>query len=165
MAEREQAEVELLVGEAAFAAKAAAMVAGARTELALLTQELNERVYSTEAFVTAVGHFVLQHSHTRLRVLVNDTQRAIIGGGRIVEFGRKLSSFIEFRELLPERRLAVREEYLIADGRLLLYRETPETLEAKYYGNMPLQARLRLKDFDAFWNESPPAQELRSLGL
>lgn len=165
MAESELPDFELLEGSAAFAAKAAEMVAGARMELALLTQELNERVYSTENFVAVVRGFVLQHRHARLRVLVNHTQRAISGGSRIVEFGRKMTSFVEFRELLPERRMAVREEYLIADGRQLLYRETPETLESKYYGALPHHAHLKLKSFDTFWNESLPAQELRSLGI
>ncbi len=164
MAEREQPEFELLEGVAPFAAKAAELVAGAYMDVALLSQELNERVYSTENFVTAVRKFVLQHGHARLRVLVNDTRRAISGGSRIVEFGRKMSSFIEFRELLPERRQTVREEYLIADGKLLLYREAPEDLEAKFYGT-PQLARLKLKDFDTLWNESTTAQELRQLGI
>lgn len=165
MVESGQPNLELLEGEAAFAAKATALVAGARMELALLTQDLNERVYSTEAFVTALRQFVLQHSHARLRVLVNNTKRAISGGSRIVEFGRKLSTFIEFRELVEERRQVVREEYLIADGRLMLYREAPEDLEAKFYSGVPHQARLKLREFDTFWNEASTAQELRSLRL
>ncbi len=165
MAESEQPEVELLEGEAAFAAKAVELAGSARMELTLLTQQLNERVYGTENFVTAVRQFVLQHSHARLRVLVNNTKRAISGGSRIVEFGRKLSTFIEFRELLPERRQMVREEFLIADGRLMLYREAPENLEAKFYGTVSHAARLKLREFDTFWNESSTAQELRSLGI
>ena len=163
--ERAAPEFELLEGSAPFAAKATEMAGGARMELALLTQELSERVYATESFVAAVRQFVLQHRHARFRVLVNDTRRAITGGSRIVEFGRKMSTYIEFRELLPERREAVREEYLIADGRLMLYREAPENLSAKYYGTTPHLARLKLKDFDALWNESVPAQELRQLGI
>lgn len=165
MAEREPAEFELLEGVAPFAAKATELVGGARMELALLTQELTERVYATEAFVSALRQFVLQHRHARFRVLINDTRRAISGGSRIVEFGRRMSSFIEFRELLPERREAVREEYLIADGRLMLHREAPENLSAKFYAGSPHVARLKLKDFDTLWNESTTAQELRQLGI
>lgn len=165
MAEREQPEFELLEGLAPFAAKATDLAAGAYMDLALLTQDLNERVYATEAFVGALRKFVLQHRHARVRVLVNDTRRAISGGSRVVEFGRKMSSFIEFRELLPERRQAVREEYLIADGRLMLYRETPEDLESKFFAAAPHLARLKLKDFNTLWNESTTAQELRQLGI
>jgi hypothetical protein len=63
------------------------------------------------------------------------------------------------------RQQTVREEYLVADGRLLLYRETPQDLEARYYGQSPHVARMRMRDFDMVWNESPPAQELRKLGI
>lgn len=163
--ENDEPRIELLTGQAAFAARATQMVAGARTELALLSQDLERRVYGTEAFADALRHFVLQHSRTRVRVLVNNTQVAIANSPRLIELGRGLSSFVEFREPQPARRQVVREEYLVADGRLLLYRETPEDLEAKYYGTSPHLARLQLKDFDVLWNESTPAQELRKLSL
>lgn len=163
--EHDAPQIELLTGHAEFAARATQMVAGARTDLALLSQDLERRIYGTEAFGDALRHFVLQHSRTRARVLINNAQAAIANSPRLIELGRGLSSFIEFRELQPARRLAVREEYLVADGRLLLYRETPQDLEAKYYGDSPHLARLQLKDFDVFWNESTVAQELRKLSL
>lgn len=158
-------EAELLTGAADFAARATQMVSGARTELALLSQELDRRIYGTEIFGEALRRFVLQHSRTRVRVLVSNTQAAISNSPRLVELGRSLSSFVEFRELLPVRQQTVREEYLVADGRLLLYRETPQDLEARYYGESPHLARLQLKSFDVMWNESTTAQELRKLSL
>lgn len=159
------ADAELLTGAADFAARATQMVTGARMEIALLSQELDRRIYGTEVFGEALRRFVLQHGHTRVRVLVNNTQAAIGNSPRLVELGRALSSYVEFRELLPMRQQSVREEYLIADGRLLLYRETPQDLEAKYYGQSPHLARLQMKSFDLMWNESPPAQELRKLAI
>jgi hypothetical protein len=59
----------------------------------------------------------------------------------------------------------LREEYLIADGRLLLYRESPQQLEALYYGDAPHVARLKARDFEILWQESSAAQELRRLNL
>jgi len=163
--EHAEPEIELLNGHGPFAERAIQMVSGARTELALLSQDLERRVYGTEAFGDALRRFILQHSRTRVRVLVNNTQAAIANSPRLVELGRSLSSFIEFREVPPPRQQTLREEYLVADGRLLLYRETPQDLEARYYGSSPPVARLQLKDFDALWNESTPAQELRKLSL
>ena len=160
-----KSDAQLLIGAADFAARATQMIGGARNELALLTQELDRRIYGTQDFGEALRRFVLQHGHTKVRVLVNNTQAAMSNSPRLVELGRALTSFVEFRELLPARRPAVREEYLVADGRLLLYRETPQDLEAKYYGESPHLARLKLKDFDILWNESSPAQELRKLGI
>lgn len=155
----------LLEGQAPYAQHALEMVAGARQDLSLLTQALEPRTWCTEAFVDAVRTFVLQHERTRFRILVANARQAISGGSRLVELGRALSSFIEFRELMPERRPGVIEEYLIADGRLLLHRETPSDLESRFFGSEPRSARTKLRSFDLLWNESTTAQELRDLKL
>jgi hypothetical protein len=161
----EEAKPELVIGTADFAARATQMVSAAKMEVALLTQELDRRVYGSGIFTESLRRFVLQHSHTRVRVLVNSTQMAVANSPRLIEFGRSLTSFVEFRELLPNRQQVVREEVLIADGRLLLERESPSDLEAKFYGAAPGTARLKLKAFDLLWDESVPAQELRKLSL
>ena len=160
----EEAAPELLNGIADFAARATQMVSVARNEVTLLSQDLDRRVYGTAIFTEALRRFVLQHSHTKVRVLVNATHIAVANSPRLVEFGRSLTSFVEFRELQPPRRPVVREEFLIVDGRQLLYRETPSDLESKYYGS-PQTPRMKLKEFDLLWDESEPAQELRKLGI
>ena len=160
----EPAQPVLVIGIADFAARATQMVSAARNEVALLSQELDRRIYGTGVFTESLRRFVLQHTHTRVRVLVNSTQTAISNSPRLVEFGRSLTSFVEFRELQPPRRPVVREEFLIVDGRQLLYRETPSDLESKYYGS-PQTPRMKLKEFDLLWDESEPAQELRKLGI
>ena len=161
----EEPKPDLVIGIADFAARATQMVSGAKMEVALLTQELDRRIYGSGVFTESLRRFVLQHSHTRVRVLVNSTQLAIANSPRLVEFGRSMSSFVEFRELLPQRQQVIREELLITDGRLMLHREEPGDLEAKYYGQSPAEARLKLKAFDLLWDESVPAQELRKLSL
>jgi hypothetical protein len=45
----------------------------------------------------------------------------------------------------------------------MLYRETPEDLEAKYFANTPLIAREQLKRFNTLWDEAEASQELRRL--
>jgi hypothetical protein len=117
------ADGELITGAAAFAMRATQMVSAARMELAVLSQELDRRIYGLEGFGDALRRFVLQHQRT------------------------------------------VRDEYLVADGRVLLYRETPQDLEAKYYDKAPHMGRMQLKHFDLLWNEAQPAQELRKLGI
>ena len=99
----DQATPQLLTGVADFAARATHMVSTARMEVALLTQELDRRVYGTAAFADALRRFVLQHSHTKVRVLVNSTQTAVTNSPRLVELGRSLTTFVEFRALQPQR--------------------------------------------------------------
>ena len=156
---------EVLSGIANFAAKATQMVSEATMEIALLTQELDRRIYGSGIFTEVLRRFVLQHQHTKVRILVNSTQVAISNSPRLVELGRSLTSFVEFRELQTARQQVVREELLITDGRVMLYRESPGDLEAKYYGQSPAEARLKLRGFDLLWDESEPAQELRRLGM
>ena len=155
---------ELLSGFKAYAERAREMVAGARYEIALLSQVLDAALYPGTEFSEALQGFVRQHSRARVRVLLHSPADARANAPRVVEVGRALSSFIEFRELLTERRPAILEEYLIADGRTLLWREERRSLESRLDFD-PMNARLKLKEFDALWNESPPAQELRRLGI
>lgn len=163
-ADETETGIELLTGVADYAARATQMVVQARNEIVVLSQELDRRIYGTEIFAETLRRFVLQHRNTRVRVLVNAPQMAVANSPRLVEFGRSLSSFVEFREVSPVRQAVTRDEYLIADGRVMLYRETPQDLEARY-DPVPGEARLRLKEFEALWNEATTAQELRKLGI
>jgi hypothetical protein len=160
----EPASPELVIGVANFAARATQMVSAARMEIVLLSLDLDRRVYGSGAFTESLRRFVLQHSHTKVRILVNATQAAMAHNPRLVEFGRSLSSFVEFRELLEPRRPVVRQELLIADGRTMLFKESSSDLEAKYFGAQPLAVKEKLKEFQMLWDESEPAQELRRLG-
>lgn len=158
-------EVEVVTGLAGFAERALQVAGAARTELALLTYAFDARVYGTEPFVDTVRRFALEHRRARLRVLINQPALAMRRAHRLVELGRLLASRIEFRELLDERKPGVFEELLIADERTLVHRPSAESLEAKHWPNAPLEARSRLRGFNALWEESVPARELANLRL
>ncbi len=155
---------ETLEGKAAFADAALNLSQTARNQLSLMSLELETTIYGTEAFVDRLRSFILQHRRARIRVLINDPRSARNNAPRLIEFGRLLSSRIEFRALKAEH-LHLREEYLIADENVLLFRAAPTQLEAKFYADAPMVARQQLKAFDSLWQESPPATELRSLAL
>lgn len=157
-------DFEVIDGIAGFAEQAETLLSGARKSLDVLTQELDRRVYSTDSFLQAARKFVLQNPHVRMRILVHNPLKALAGGNRLIEFGRSLGTFVEFRELSAENKALV-EEYLIADGRLLLHRMQPEHRTARLYKNAPHLARLKLKYFDPLWNEAQTVQEFRSLAV
>jgi hypothetical protein len=153
-----------VTGSAEFAEAALQVVGAARHQLALLSVDLERNLFGTDAFTSRLRTFILAHRRARLRVLVHDPAAAVRNSIRLVEFGRLLSSRIEFRAL-PENRRKLREEFLIADERALLYRSAPDQLSAKHYPDAPLVARSHLREFDALWNESTVAREMSSLGL
>lgn len=151
-------------GSAAFAASALDVVGAARHHLALMSVALDGRLFGTEDFVERLRNFILQHRRAKLRVLVHDPASAVRNSIRLVEFGRRLSSRIEFRAL-PEEKRKLREEYLIADETALLYRSYPDQMDAKYYADAPLVARSHLRAFETLWHESTVAREMSSLGI
>lgn len=157
-------EFAAVTGSAAFADAALEVVGVARHQLALISVELDRRLFGTEAFTDKLRSFILAHRRARMRVLVHDPVAAVRNSIRLVEFGRLLSSRIEFRAV-PEERRKLREEFLIADERAVLYRSSPDQLEAKHYADAPMVARSQLREFDALWNEAVVAREMSSLGI
>jgi hypothetical protein len=164
MLEQQEPVIELVNGQAEFLLRASALVASAKMEITLFSQGLDRRTYSSEDFIAPLQTFLLSHQRARLRVLVHTPALAMRTGHRLIELGRRLSSRVEFRELLSERKL-IRKEFLIADESSLLIRESDDQLEARYYAHAPLLARDQKREFDTWWQESPPAAEFRDLKL
>lgn len=158
------AQYEVISGIAAYSERALAVVGAARMELALFTHAMDSRVYGSEAFVNAVRVFALQHRRARVRVLVHSPVVAMRGAHRLIELGRVLSSRIEFRQLGEERQ-SLMQEYLLADERSLLYKNSYDAIEAKHYAYAPLDARSRLREFNPLWDESVPAREFTDLRI
>jgi hypothetical protein len=140
------------------------MVRAARQQVVIFSYDLDRRVYGADAVVDPLRAFLLHHRRGRLHGIVHSPRLAMRGAHRLVELSRTLSSRIEFRELLPERREAL-QDYIIVDGRSLLIRSAPQELEARYYAHAPALARDQLRHFESFWQESPPAREFTDLRI
>jgi len=158
-------EAERLQGRAEFALAALSVARVAQHELLLLTYAFESALYGSESIVEAIKAFALAHERATLKVLINQPRLCVQGGHRLIELGRRLPSRIQFRELLEERTLTHRGELLIADRKAVLERNEPDALFARQTMNAPLLGKQRGADFDALWEESPPATELRVLGL
>ncbi|HEY0975546.1 MAG TPA: hypothetical protein VGE57_13710 [Solimonas sp.] len=154
----------ILNGRVAFVEALGVVAGDATLELALLSYDLDARVFGDESFVEKVQALALRHHRARIRVLVNATERTMHRAHRLVELGRRLTSRIEFRQL-PDDEKAVIEEYLVADEKGVLQRDANDRLEARHYAYAPLEARRRLKAFNALWDVSVPARELGELRL
>ncbi|MES0873478.1 hypothetical protein [Sinimarinibacterium thermocellulolyticum] len=155
---------ETVSGRAGYAAALQRLIAQARYELAILSHGFDAAIYGDEGLVERIKHFCLAHERARVRVLVNQPALAMRSAHRFVELARRLPSRIQFRQL-DEADLGVVEEWVIADGRSLLQRASPEALQARYHADAPLDARLRLKDFDDLWARGVPAREFSELKI
>ena len=165
MTDQSPNEPQVLEGSVAFAAKAAEILAAARSEVWLFSEALDRRVYASEEFAEAVKAFLLRTERARLRLLLNQPQAALRQAPRLIELARRLTSRVEIRESPEEKRQSLRGEWLIADRHLLLERHAADALQSQYWPQAPGRTHQRAQAFEELWGESEPAQESRALDL
>jgi hypothetical protein len=136
----------------------------ANRTLSILTHDLEPPIYDHDDFLETLKRFILARSFARVRVLIVDPTRVIKTGSRFVTMGRRLNSYIEFRNVRPEYRNHP-EAFCIADEQALMYRARAESWEGMSDTYEPAVARIYLSAFDTLWNACENEPELRALQL
>ena len=121
--------------------------------LAIMTPDLEPEIYDHDDFLETLKRFVLARSFARVRVLISDPQRALKSGNRFVEMGRRLNSYIEFRNLKAEYRDR-KEAFCIADDIALIYRARSDSWDGMSDTYEPAVAKKYLNEFDGLWQAS-----------
>jgi hypothetical protein len=136
----------------------------ATRSLSILTHDLEPEVYDHDDFLETLKRFILARSFARVRVLIVQPNRVIKTGSRFVTMGRRLNSYIEFRNAKPEFRDG-HEAFFIADEHALVYRARAESWHGMSDTHEPAVARLYLGRFDTIWNACEIEPELRQMQL
>jgi len=154
----------VLEGKDEFAEAVVRVSARASRGIAIFTPDLESGVYDSPRFLENVKRLVLSRSHARIRVLISDPTRVIKTVNRFVHFGRRLSSFIEFRQLTPE--MPARDDaFFLSDDCALVYRARAERWEGIADTDERRLARMYLEQFDHMWHLAEPALELRQMKI
>jgi hypothetical protein len=132
--------------------------------LTILTHDLEPQIYDHDDFLETLKHFILARSFARVRVLIVDPNRVIKTGSRFVTMGRRLNSYIDFRNVKPEYRTHD-EAFCIADEHALVYRARAESWEGMSDTYEPAVARIYLSAFDTIWNACEIEPELRQMQI
>lgn len=130
--------------------------------LAILTPDLEPDIYDHDDFLEMLKRFVLARSFARIRVLITDPRRALKTGNRFVEMGRRLNSYIEFRNLKPAHR-DHNEAFCIADDVAVVYRARAESWDGMSDTYEPAVAKKYLLMFDELWNANETGSQLRTV--
>lgn len=130
-----------------------AATAGARRTLAIFTQDLEPLLYDHEPFLEAIKRLVLARSHARVRVLIADPMRAIRDGNRFVAMARRLTSYIDLRNVPKEMRNNP-AAFLIADNNASVYRANASNWDGFATMSDLATAARHLAYFDAIWNSA-----------
>ncbi len=134
----------------------------ATRSMAIFTHDLEPHIYDQDGFLEIVKHLVLSTSYARIRVLVLDPMRAIKDGNRFVALGRRLNSYIEFRNVHNDYRDHP-EAFCIADTSGFVYRLDAGRWDGIADTYEPTIAQRYLRFFDAVWNASDIEPEFREL--
>lgn len=133
----------------------------AERALAILTPDLEPEIYDHDEFLEALKKFILARGFARVRVLISDPVRAMKSGNQFVSMGRRLNSYIEFRNVKEEFR-NLNEAFCIADDTALVYRADGRRWEGISDTYEPAVARKYLTTFDELWHacevETTPRQ-------
>jgi hypothetical protein len=140
-------------------------VAGlANRGLAILTPDLEPDVYDHDDVLETLKKFLLARSFARVRVLISDPLRTLKTGNRFVDMGRRLNSYIEFRNVKPEFRHH-KDAFCIADERAIVYRARADRWDGMLGTYEPAVAKKYLNVFDELWHACDVDNQLRLLNV
>lgn len=136
----------------------------ANRSITIMTLDLETNLYDHPHFLDAVKYLCLSRSYARIRVLITNPRRTLRDANRFVYLGRRLSSFIEFRNI-HETYASHREAFMIADEAAIVFRSEADRWDAIADTHEPTMARHYLNIFDEIWAVSPSSHEFRHLRL
>jgi len=138
------------------------MAGQAARQLRVFSRDLDKPIYDTEPFIQSVRQLVLGNRQAQVKILLQDNDRAVKQGHRLIELARRLSSSIEIRTPAHDW-LEHRENFLLADRYGYVHRESPDRYDATADYHAPLRVRELSELFDDIWQVSQVDSELRRL--
>ena len=140
------------------------MLGQVHREFCLFTRDLDKTVYDQAPFLDAIRGLALRNRMSRIRILLQDHERVVKQGHRLIELVRHLSSSAEIR--VPHGDwLAHAENFMLADRCGYVHRELATRYEATADYNNPLEVQHMLNRFDHIWESAQVDSELRRLYL
>lgn len=143
---------------------AALLATQARRQIELFSPDLESVLYDQTAFIEALTQLTIGSARARIRVLAKDFERTIKQGHRLIELGRRLSSYVELRKVHSDYQ-SYNETFLLVDDYGLLHRRHSPRYEGVVSCKAPLEVRRLRVYFDEVWDRSETDADLRRLHL
>lgn len=140
------------------------MLSQTRRSLRVFTHDLEPRLFDQTDVLDALAALARRSRYSRLEFLVFDPHAAVRDGHRLIELARRLSSFIELRQVHPEYQQDP-TAFALFDERGLIYRPQYALYSGFADYNSPNLCIEKHKYFLEVWERSEPVQEFRRLYL
>ena len=165
---------ELIVGESAGPVTittseearlaALALATQARRSLHIFSRDLDAPLFDNVPFVDAVAGVAARSRNTFVHILLQDANRVVNQGHRLLELGYRLDSKIKMRKPHPDYQ-HFNEAFLIADETGLIHRRPGDRYDGIVDFSARREARELVKFFSDVWERSAPDPGLRRLHL
>ena len=147
-----------------YRAAVAQIATRATRTLSIYTPDLEPQLYDQDMFLEPLKRLVLARSHARLRVLISDPARAAREGNRFMQMARRLTSYIDLRNVAPEYRTNPCS-FIVADDKAIAYRQQASRWDGIVEFNDVTVVRRYLAYFDEVWAGSLIQPELRATAI
>lgn len=148
-----------------FQAHAIKAVQGGRRQVHILSEVLDEPLYSNDAFCEALHALVVQDRYCEARILVKDIKPIVEHGHRLLDLALRLSGKVQIRKLTVQPKNKD-HAYLIVDTSALLYKHNDSVYKGYVdYDNTP-KCKLLIEEFTGLWGmygESDPSLRFQLL--
>lgn len=143
---------------------AISLVSQARHSINIFTQNMDAEVYDNREFEKHIFDLATRHQSVEIRILVQDSTRAVQSSHRLIRLAQKLTSSIFIKK--PSIRFKdVQSAFLTVDGIGMLYRIQGDSRSYDASVNfMSPQRTAKLNEFfTEVWEHSDPDPQVRRL--
>jgi hypothetical protein len=147
-----------------YRATVAELATRAQRSLSIYTPDLEPQLYDQDSFLEPMKRLVLARSHARLRVLISDPARVSREANRFMQMARRLTSYIDLRNVSPEYRNNPCS-FIVADDKAIAYRQQASRWDGIVEFNDVALVRRYLAYFDEAWAGSMIQPELRATAI
>ncbi|EIJ42242.1 hypothetical protein BegalDRAFT_1347 [Beggiatoa alba B18LD] len=130
-------------------------------QLDILTRYFDPAIYDTDACVEAFERLALNSRHSRIRILIQDTSKILYKEHRVLNLGKQLASYIEFRSPTGKYR-TWSENFLIADKIGVIHRPHADSHKTLISFNDVSIVQQLAPLFDTIWAEATLDPNMRN---
>ena len=145
---------------------ATSLVSQACLNINIFTQDMDDAIYNNDEFISHVFELATRHPSAKVRILVQDSAKAVKNGHRLIRIAQKLTSSVLIKNP-PVIHKDDRSSFLTVDGYGMLYRVRGNTnnYDASLNFMTPRRAKMLNEFFEKSWGHGTRDPKVRRLAV
>lgn len=160
----EQGEALQLTTSEEHRQAALAMAKQAQRSVLIFSRNLDPAVFDTAELEEALAQLARRSEHTFIHILIQDSDKAIKSGHRLVNLAQRLSSKIEIRKPIEEYK-HINSAFVVVDETAYIKRNVADRYDADASFSDRLTARDLTLFFKEVWQRSQQDTQLRRIHI